>query len=190
MSKKTGGRRSTSFQIFFTKHSVIFWPNLAKSEPLFGKPNNSINSYDDDMVWYNWVKIMQNNEKSCKIMQKSCKISKNHANFAKSCTWVSTLWPAKKIMKNDIWYMGVNPLIEVRNISDMSFLGYLDLWEMWEKTYYPDFPGFFFLDFSLQIYPKSILELRTQLRSTPQKNFSQKGANRKSKNNTVSSNPI
>ena len=74
--------------------------------------------------------------------------------------------------------MGVNPLIEVRNISDMSFLGYLDLWEMWEKTYYPDFPGFF-LDFSLQIYPKSILELRTQRRSSPQKKNSQKGANLK-----------
>ena len=60
--------------------------------------------------------------------------------------------------------MGVNPIIEVRSISDMPILGYLDLWEMWKKTYLPDFAGFFFQYFIIDI-PKEHFRVEN---STPQ----------------------
>ena len=128
--------------------------------------------------------IMKNHEKlwkwSCKIMQKLCKISQNHAISEKSCTRVSSIWPAQKIMKNDLWYTGVNSQIEARSISNMSILGILYLQEMWEKTYVPHFPTLF-LTFFIKDIPKEHFRVENSLRQLVAKFFSQKVANLESK---------
>ena len=162
-------------------HSVIFWPILAKSEPLFGKSNNSINSYDDGMVWYNQVKIMQ---KMKMVMQNHAKIMQN---LTKSCNFckimhksIITMTSSKNHEKwcmihggkppnwsqEHIWYVYLRLFRSVGNVG---------------KNIFPTLSHTFFWHFSLRIYPKSILELRTACSSLRQNFFPQKGANLKSK---------
>ena len=107
MVDRGDSERLRGFGNRLTDHSVIFWPILAKSEPLFGKPNKSINSYDDDMVWYNWAKIMQNIE-NCHA--KSCNIyAKIMQNLTKSCKFCKIMHKSINIVTNsknhEKWYM-------------------------------------------------------------------------------------